>query len=337
MRHDPASSSTARQAAAGPGPPRASARSFVSLEDLSRDDISWMLDAAATVKAAPRSFAEVLARRHIGLLFEKHSTRTRVSFDVAIASLGAHPVSLNPAELQMARGETLRDSVRALGRYLDALVFRTFDQARMESVAAILPVVNALTNEWHPCQTLADLQTIREAKGGFAGTKIVFVGDGNNVGCSLMLGAAKVGADVTIVSPSGYEPPDRVVAAARAAATEPEARVTVTNSMDAVRDADVLYTDVWVGMHQEQERDELARRAADFAPYQLNSDVLHAAAPGAIVMHCLPVRRGSEIQSELLEGKSSVVWDQAENRLHTAKAVLVWMFCEPRRGGASTA
>jgi ornithine carbamoyltransferase len=300
-------------------------RDFLSIDDLTPSELEDLLDAADRAKRKPRSLDGALAGRHVGLIFEKPSTRTRVSLEVAIAALGAHAVVLRGEDLQLGRGETIEDTGVVLSRYLDALVVRTFEQERLERLAAAasVPVVNALSDFSHPCQCLADLQTIRERKGRLAGVALAYVGDGNNVAHSLMYGGTKMGMDVRVATPPGYEPEARVAERAEAIGAETGAKVTVTTVVaEAVTGADVLYTDVWASMGQEEEAE---RRSERFVRYQINAETLELAADDCIVMHCLPAHRGEEIAGEVLDGERSVVWDQAENRLHTQKALLAWL------------
>jgi ornithine carbamoyltransferase len=300
-------------------------RDFLSVDDLTPAELVALLDLSAEVKASPERFADRLRGRSVALIFEKPSTRTRVSFDVGIAELGGHPVALSAAELQLGRGETIEDTGRVLSRYVDAIVLRTFEQERLEVLAgaASVPVVNALSDFEHPCQCLADLLTIRERKGGLAGRTLAYLGDGNNVTHSLLLGGAKAGMRVRVATPPGFEPIPLVVNRAREIAAATGGAVEVTNDpVEAARGADVLYTDVWASMGQEAEADE---RALVFPAYRIDQKAVDLAAPDAIVMHCLPAHRGQEITDEVIDGPRSVVWDQAENRLHTQKALLLWL------------
>jgi ornithine carbamoyltransferase len=300
-------------------------RHFLDVDDLSEDELAAVLDDAAAVKKKPAKLDGKLAGKHVALVFEKPSTRTRVSFEVAVSALGAHPVVLRGDELQLGRGETVEDTGRVLGRYVDAIVVRTFGQERLDALAATsgVPVVNALSDEAHPCQCLADLMTIREAKGDLAGTVLGYVGDGNNVAHSLMLGGALAGMDVRVATPPGFEPSSEVTRHASDIAARNGGKIATGNVVaEAAAGADVLYTDVWASMGQEAESQS---RAEAFARFQLNRDVLDLAKDDAIVMHCLPAHRGEEISADVLDGPRSVVWDQAENRLHTQKALLAWL------------
>ena len=304
---------------------------FLSIDDLSTGDLTALLDRAAALKAGrPSAGAGVLEPKTVAMIFEKPSTRTRISFEVAIAELGGHPLPLSSAELQLGRGETIEDTGRVLSRYVHGVVVRTFEQERLERLAeaATIPVINALSDLEHPCQALADLLTVRERLGKLAGLKLTYVGDGNNVAHSLLLAGALAGMHVTVATPPGYEPIPQIVKRATEIAESSDGSITVTTDPhEAVKGADALYTDVWASMGQEREAEE---RRLIFAPYQLNATLVSHATSRAIVLHCLPAHRGEEISDEVIDGPQSVVWDQAENRLHTQKAVL-----ESLLGGAS--
>jgi ornithine carbamoyltransferase len=300
-------------------------RDYLSVDDLSNDELASLLDRAAKVKAQPGEVAEALRGRSVALIFEKPSTRTRVSFEVAIAQAGGHPVALSAAELQLGRGETIEDTGRALSRYVDAIVLRTFEQERLEVLAATatVPVVNALSDFEHPCQVLADLLTIHEVKGDLAGRTLTYLGDGNNVTHSLLLGGAKMGMHVRAATPPGYEPIPQVVQRATDIAVGTGGSVLITNDpIEASAGADVLYTDVWASMGQEQ---EAAARTLVFPAYALDAQKVSVARPDVTVLHCLPAHRGREITDDVIDGPSSKVWDQAENRMHTQKALLLWL------------
>ncbi len=299
---------------------------YLSVDDLSPKELSELLDLAADVKARPEAYSGRLAGRSIALIFEKPSTRTRVSFEVGVAQLGAHPVVLSSSELQLGRGETIEDTGRVLARYLDAIVLRTFEQERLEMLAdaADVPVVNSLSDFEHPCQALADLLTVRERLGSLTGRTLAYLGDGNNVAHSLLLGGAKSGMVVRVATPLGFEPIPQVVQRADEIAAETGGAVEVSNDPSAAAvGADVLYTDVWASMGQEAETDE---RMLVFTPYQVTQALVEAAADDVVVLHCLPAHRGQEITAEVLDGVRSAVWDQAENRLHTQKALLLRLF-----------
>lgn len=300
-------------------------RDYLSVDDLSPEELAGVLDLSGKVKAHPGDVADALRRRSVAMIFEKPSTRTRVSFEVAIASTGAHPVALSSQELQLGRGETIEDTGRVLSRYVDAIVLRTFEQERLELIAsaASVPVVNALSDFEHPCQCLADLLTIRETKGELAGRTLTYLGDGNNVTHSLLLGGAKTGMHVRVATPPGFEPIPQIVQRATEIAEGTGGSVLSTNDpREAAAGADVLYTDVWASMGQEAESDE---RALVFPAYRLDQEKVDVARPDVMVLHCLPAHRGQEITGEVIDGPHSAVWDQAENRLHTQKALLLWL------------
>jgi ornithine carbamoyltransferase len=300
-------------------------RDFLSIDDLSPAELVGLLDDADAIKSRPEDAADRIAGRQVLLIFEKPSTRTRVSLEVAVTSMGGHAVVLRGDELQLGRGETIQDTGRVLSRYADAIVLRTFGQDRLQMLAeaADVPVVNALSDYSHPCQALADLETIREKKQRLEGVALAYLGDGNNVAHSLLFAGAKAGMDVRIASPPGYEPSPQVAERASLIAAETGGRTTVTNMVaEAVSGADVLYTDVWASMGQESES---AERAETLAHYRLDSDAVALAKEDAIVMHCLPAHRGEEIAAEVLDGPRSVVWEQAANRLHSQKALLAWL------------
>ncbi len=296
---------------------------YLSVDDLSLQELLAVLDLAAHLKADPTAHAGALQGRSVALIFEKASTRTRVSFEVGVAQLGGHAVVLSSSDLQLGRGETIEDTGRVLSRYVDAIVLRTFEQERLEVLAeaASVPVVNSLSDFEHPCQALADLLTIREHIDEMSGRVLTYLGDGNNVAHSLLLAGAKVGMTVRVATPPGFEPIPQVVQRAGEIAADTGGGVEVSNDAHAAATgAHVLYTDVWASMGQEAESDE---RALVFPLYQLNAALLEAADDSAIVMHCLPAHRGQEITGEVIDGPRAVVWDQAENRLHTQKALLL--------------
>jgi len=299
-------------------------RNFTKLADWSRPELEAVLDLADELKQAREEGDEqhLLSGRTIGLLFLKPSTRTRVSFAAGIAQLGGTALSFSAEELQLARGETIRDTAVVLSRYLDALVIRTFAQDDVEGLAehATIPVINALTDAAHPCQILADLMTIRERRGRLDGLKLVYLGDGNNVCASLLVGAATFGMDVVAATPAAYAPPELAVAIARERAAESGGSVELTDDVHAaVAGADVLYTDVWTSMGQEAENE---RRRRDLEGYGIDAERLREVGEQALVLHCLPAHYGEEITEEVVYGPQSAVFDQAENRLHTQKALL---------------
>jgi ornithine carbamoyltransferase len=303
---------------------RLKGRDFLRVNDWAAEDLVTLLDLADHLKARQR---QRLPHRHLegrvlGLLFDKPSTRTRVSFGAGIAQLGASSLYLARGELQLSRGEPLADTARILSGYLDGLIVRTFRQADLAELAAHaeIPVVNGLTDEFHPCQALADVMTIRERLGGVHRVRVAYLGDGNNVCQSLMVACAKLGMDFVAATPAAYRPSEEVVGWARAAADEAGSSVELTDDpRAAATGADVLYTDVWTSMGQEKERE---RRLTDFAGFGLDRGVVALASERAIVLHCLPAHPGEEITADVLYGPRSAIWDQAENRLHVQKALL---------------
>ncbi|ERN40815.1 ornithine carbamoyltransferase [Rubidibacter lacunae KORDI 51-2] len=291
---------------------------LLSLADLNADELHDLLTLAAKLKYGdlrPRCDGKVL-----GLLFYKASTRTRVSFSVAMCQLGGQVIDLNPSTTQVGRGEPISDTARVLERYLDILAIRTFAQQDIATFAdyADIPIINALTDVYHPCQILADLLTVRECFGKLNGLTLTFLGDGNNVAHSLLLGCALTGVNIRVATPPEFKPDDAIVARARQLATDSTIAI-VDDAKAAVEGAHVLYTDVWASMGQE---DSAVDRLPVFQPYQLNSGLVQLAAPEAIVLHCLPAHREEEITTEVIEGKQSRVWDQAENRMHAQKALI---------------
>jgi ornithine carbamoyltransferase len=294
-------------------------RHFLTVADLSARELIDLLDRADEHRR-DRRIRDSLAGRTIGLLFEKPSTRTRVSFEVAVAELGGTPLVLSSRDLQLGRGETIADTARVLSRYLHALVVRTFGQDRLEELATAgsIPIINALSDHAHPCQVLADLQTVRARLGSLSGVRLTYIGDGNNVAHSLLRSGALAGMHVTVVTPPGHAPDPTVVAAAEATAAGTGGSVAVATDPLTAKDAQVIYTDVWASMGQE---DEHAARLERFRPYQVNAELV-GLAPDAIVLHCLPAHRGEEITDDVIDGPQSAVWDQAENRLHAQKALL---------------
>jgi len=297
-------------------------KDFLTIMDLDSNEVMRIIKRAAELKSGKDSSLCPLIGKSVGLIFEKSSTRTRVSFEVGIYQLGGQTVTLKTDDIQMGRGETVADTARTLSRYLDAVAIRTFEQARLEEFAAnaSIPVINALSDQHHPCQALADLLTVYEKKGSIKGIRMAYVGDGNNVANSLIEAAARTGMGLALACPDGYGPDSNVLNRANAEASVP---ITVANNpKEAVKDADVIYTDVWVSMGQE---DEKQKRMQDFKGYQVNSSLLSHANPNAIVMHCLPAYRGFEISEEVMDSSASVVFDQAENRLHAQKSLLEYL------------
>ena len=292
-------------------------RHFTRVGAFSRDELELVLDTAAELKKAPREEHHVLPGRALGMIFQKPSTRTRVSFEVGIAQLGGHALYLRSDDLQLGRGETIRDTATVLSRYLDAIMIRTFEQSDVEGLAehASIPVINGLTDSAHPCQALADVLTIQERLGRTDGVRVAYLGDGNNVCSSLMVAVTRLGGSVVAATPEGYEPDEQALAIAR-----DSGQVDVTRDpQEAVRGADVLYTDVWTSMGQDAEREQ---RLRDLRGYGITAEAVQHAGEGAIVLHCLPAHYGEEITEDVLYGPHSAVWDQAENRLHAQKALM---------------
>ncbi len=299
-------------------------RDFTSIGPWSRGDLEQVLDLADELKAARAAGepTDVLPGRTVGLIFQKPSTRTRVSFEVGVAELGSTALYLAASDLQLGRGEPIRDTAYVLSRYLDAIMIRTFAQADVDAFAehASIPVVNGLTDEEHPCQALADLMTIRERFGRLDGLRVAYVGDGNNVCVSLMHGCARFGVRFAAATPGDYQPPGAAVEEARVAAAETGGSVDVVpEAAEAAAGAHAVYADVWTSMGQEAEQ---SARTHAFRAYAITPQLLELASPDAIVLHCLPAHVGEEIDEEVLYGPRSAVWDQAENRLHAQKALL---------------
>lgn len=301
-------------------------RHFLRDDDLTTEEQAEVLALAAELKKAPFSRRPLEGPRGIAVIFEKNSTRTRFSFEMGIAQLGGHAVVVDGRSTQLGREETLEDTGAVLSRYVDGIVWRTFAQERLAAMASgsTVPIVNALSDEFHPCQVLADLQTIAERKGTLAGLNMAYLGDGaNNMAHSLMVGGVTAGINVTIAAPAGFAPDPQFVEAAKQRAAETGATVTVTTDPQAAADgADVLVTDTWTSMGQENDGLD---RVRPFRPFQVNSALLGRANADAVVLHCLPAHRGDEITDEVMDGPQSAVFDEAENRLHAQKAMLVWL------------
>lgn len=312
-------------------------RSLLSIHDLSVAEVEKIFEVSARLKEETKAGVEhhLLRGKTLAMIFTKPSTRTRVSFEVAMWQLGGYGLFLSAQELQLRRGETIADTARVLSRYVDGIMIRTFDHRDVEDLAryGTVPVINGLTDLLHPCQVLADYFTVYEKKGRTKGLKMVYVGDGNNVAHSLMFGGAKVGMNVTVACPPGYEPLSHIVELAREDARATGATIEVTHDpVDAVRGADVIYTDVWASMGQEAEHEKKAQALAGF---QVNEALVKAAGKeDVMVMHCLPAHRGEEITDEVMDGPHSVVFDEAENRLHVQKAILV-LLMQGRKAGES--
>jgi ornithine carbamoyltransferase len=293
-------------------------RNLLSMADLTAAELSYLLELASQIK---RSQVSPVCSKVLGLLFSKASTRTRVSFSVAMYQLGGQVIDLNPMVTQVSRGEPIEDTARVLSRYLDVIAIRTFEQQEIESFAknSRIPVINALSDSEHPCQILADLLTIQEHFQSLSGRTVTYLGDGNNVAHSLLLGCALAGVHIRVATPPDYAPEPQIVEQAQAIANNQTEVSILTDPKAAVQDADVLYTDVWASMGQENAAES---RIPIFQPYQINSELLALASPEAIVLHCLPAHRDEEITHEVIEGPQSRVWDQAENRMHAQKALL---------------
>ncbi len=303
-----------------------SPRHFLRDDDLSPAEQAEVLALAAELKAAPLARRPLDGPRGVALIFEKNSTRTRFSFEMGIAQLGGHAIVVDGRSTQLGREETLEDTGKVLSRYVDAIVWRTFAQERLTAMAsgASVPIVNALSDEFHPCQVLADLQTLAERKGGLTGLRMTYLGDGaNNMAHSLMVGGATAGMHVTVAAPAGFAPEPAFVDAAEHRARQTGGSVAViADAAAAAAGADVLVTDTWTSMGQENDGLD---RVRPFRPFQLNAELLARADSEAVVLHCLPAHRGHEITDEVIDGPHSAVFDEAENRLHAQKALLVWL------------
>ena len=299
-------------------------RDFLTLKDFTRQEIEEMVNLGIDLKAKQKAGipTPILAGKTLGMIFQKSSTRTRVSFEVGMYQLGGSALFLSTNDLQIGRGEPIKDTARVLSRYLDGIMIRTYSHADVEELAeyADIPVINGLTDDYHPTQIIADLITIQEHKGKLEGIKFAYVGDGNNMTHSLMIGCAKIGMDVTVACPDGYMPNPEIVALAQGYAAESGGSVTVMHDpKEAVKGVDVVYTDTWASMGQEAEK-EIRKKA--FAGYQVDDAMMALAKPDAIFMHCLPAYRGMEVTDEVIESPQSVVFDEAENRLHAHKAIM---------------
>ena len=306
-------------------------KDLLSIHDLSCEEVETILDLAGELKAMQKAGIEhrILAGKTLGMIFEESSTRTRVSFETGMFQLGGQALFLSNRDLQIGRGEPIKDTARVLSRYLDGVMIRTFEHEKVEEFAryADIPVINALTDLLHPCQALTDLLTIREHKGkNLEGLKMAYVGDGNNMTHSLMYAAAKTGMNFVAATPDGYAPEEEMVQRAQEDAKETGASIAlVADPFIAAKDADILVTDTWASMGQEAEHEE---RKKIFAPYQINRELLAAADKRAIVMHCLPAYRGEEITEDVMEAFADVIFDEAENRLHTQKAILALLMAD---------
>jgi ornithine carbamoyltransferase len=306
-------------------------RHLLTLDSLGRDGILVNLELAIHLKSIKGMTRDALAGGRVGLIFDKPSTRTRVSFEAAAWGLGMLPITLRPDELQLGRGETIADTARVLSRYLTALAIRTFDQAKVEELAryATIPIINALTDDHHPCQALADVMTLQEEFGDTAGLRVAFIGDGNNVCHSLIQAAGYLGFTLAVSTPEGFEPNAAIVEAARANCLVNGGAIEIGHDVSAAAmDADAIYTDVWASMGQEKERE---KRARIFAGYCVTPELMALAKPRAIFLHCLPAHRGDEVLDEVIDGPQSRVWDEAENRWYTEQALLYMLITGEER------
>lgn len=302
-------------------------KDFLNGSELSGAELVALLDRSELMKdRLKKGFSDrVLEGKSVAMIFEKPSTRTRISFEVGLSQLGAHPIMLSGREMQLGRGETIEDTGKVISRYCDAIVIRTFEQSKIEALAAAasIPVVNALSDEYHPCQALADMLTIKEKKHSLTGLKLAYLGDGNNVCHSLMIAAASVGMNIAVGCPDGYRPDQAVTMQAQSIAANTGSEILITSdALKAAKNADALYTDVWVSMGEEEEREQ---RLDALRPYRIDEETMAVAKVDAVVMHCLPAHRGEEIDASILEGPNSVVFDQAENRLHAQKALMAML------------
>jgi ornithine carbamoyltransferase len=295
---------------------------FVSLFDKSTEELRTLLELARMMKLNPRGFSDICAGQSLAMIFQKPSLRTRVSFEVGMTQMGGHALYLGPKDIQLHRGETIADTAAVLSRYCDGIMARVFSHDDILALAehATVPVVNGLSDLLHPCQVLCDLLTIQEKFGRLEGLKLAYIGDGNNMAHSLLYGGASFGMTVAVCHPRGYAPDADVVTNARALAATAGGAIQITEDpVDGVTDADIVYTDVWASMGQESQH---AERLARFEGFQVNAALMARARPSAIFMHCLPAHRGEEVSAEVIDGPQSVVFDEAENRLHAQKAIL---------------
>jgi ornithine carbamoyltransferase len=299
-------------------------KDFIEIHDFTADEVREILELSAAIKAKPKKYGDALEGQTLGMIFEKSSTRTRVSFEVGMFQLGGHALFLSARDIQLGRGEPIHDTARVLSRYVDGIMARTFAHETVTDLAryASIPVINGLTDLSHPCQAMTDYFTAYEKFGGeLRGRKLAYIGDGNNMAHSLMFGAPKVGMDIAVACPAGYAPDPAIVAQAGEDAKAAGTKMLVTTSIEeAVHGADVVETDVWASMGQEAEAE---KRARDFAGWIVDERVMSMAKPDAIFMHCLPAHRGEEVAAEVIDGPKSVIYDEAENRLHVQKAIMV--------------
>lgn len=311
--------------------PQVNHKDFVSIHDYSAAEVAEIFDLAAEMKKSPEKFNTALKGQTLGMIFEKSSTRTRVSFEVGMFQLGGHALFLSARDIQLGRGESIHDTAKVLSRYVDGIMARTFAHKTVTDLAewASVPIINGLTDLLHPCQGMTDYFTAREKLGNLKGRKIAWIGDGNNMAHSLMFGASKVGMDIAVATPPGYAPDLEVVARAQADADMAGTKVILTHSIDEAADnADVVETDVWTSMGQEE---EAAKRLKAFEGWQVDSRVMKRARKEAIFMHCLPAHRGEEVSSEVCDSPQSVIFDEAENRLHVQKAIMYVLMKDRKR------
>jgi len=302
-----------------------SARHLISIHDLTAAEVAGLFRLAKDVKAQPRHYRDALAQKSLGMIFEKSSTRTRVSFEVGMVQMGGHALFLSSRDIQLGRGEPISDTAQVLSRYVDGIMARTFAHQTVLDLAQYgsVPVINGLTDDLHPCQALADYLTLSEIFGDLKGRKIAYVGDGNNMAHSLIFGAAKVGMDIAVASPAGYEVKPHYVELARQDAAAAGTRIELTHDpVAAVTGASAVYTDVWASMGQEAEAQE---RLKAFHGFSVTAGLMSHAQEDAIFLHCLPAHRGEEVAAEVADGKWSRIFDEAENRLHVQKAVMLWL------------
>ena len=307
-------------------------KDFISIHDLSVEQVERLFETALKVKASPEKYEGVLQNHTMAMIFEKPSLRTRVSFEAGMTQLGGHAIYLGPSDISLGKRESVPDIARTLDRMVDVIMARTFSHESILTLAeyATAPVINGLSDLLHPCQAVADYLTVLEKKGTLKGLKLAFVGDGNNVAHSLMFGGAKTGVSVAVVCPEGYDPKPEIVAQANEDGKATGAVMTVTHSIDeGLKGADVVYTDVWASMGQEKEAEE---RKKIFAPFQVNAALMAKAKEDAIFLHCLPAHRGEEVTDEVIESWQSVVFDEAENRLHAQKAIILHLMVEGEIG-----
>ncbi|MBM7624800.1 ornithine carbamoyltransferase [Sporohalobacter salinus] len=303
---------------------------LLTIADLTNEDLEQIFDLTDRLKEETNTGIDhpILAGQTLGMIFQKSSTRTRVSFETGMFQLGGHALFLSSNDIQLGRGESISDTAKTLSRYVDGIMIRTYDHSDVEELAAAgsIPVINGLTDLLHPCQVLADLYTIRENKGRLQDKKLTYIGDGNNMSNSLLIGATKVGMDISLAIPKGYRPDEDVVTKAKMQAQESGSQIEIlADTLTAAEDADAIYTDVWASMGDEDEAEE---RKKVFSGYQVNEEVMDVAKDNAIFLHCLPAYRGQEVTGEVIDGPQSVVFDEAENRMHVQKAVMVSLMAD---------